>query len=328
MIVFTFDANEAVRDFQSSGLVHAKSGVSADFLEYARPQQDAFEQGDGSKVSFREMDFALPDLDETLQRIFDVVATVGRLDRARMTLAECQLKGYFESTPSAPTLHKDRLASEIAIGIPLRTAPESRFVAYPDRELEANPFSSSREWHRSLDPARFPQVLFDGVPPLELDVRPGAAVLFRGSRIYHGRSHGAGSTVLYLKLNALRLDPHGVDPSTRRHRKSSVLLFDRLTNDEWFDAVVDVSPRLTEMRRVYTRDGWQEIVLAVIHGERDLRLSEIELRIVRALPGPTPVRTALRRAGVSDGEQSIGAIRRLVRFGVLDLIEPSADEQT
>ncbi|WP_224368786.1 hypothetical protein [Hyalangium versicolor] len=327
MKIFTFDPGEAASEFQARGYVHVPRGVSPSLLSYASEQQMRFEQeADPSSQRFRERDFVLPDAETTLEELFDAVATVCGLDRSRMTLAESQLKGYPAGTNAQPALHKDRFASEIAVGIPLRAAPESRFVVYPDQHLEPNPFVSAAMWHRSLDPSQTPQVLFDGVQPVELDVQPGDAVIFRGARAYHGRTHAAGATVLYFKLNALRLDPVAADPSTRRGRENSLLLVDRLRDEEWLTAVAELSPRLTEVRRHYTRDGWQEVLLASVHGERDFRLTELGFRMVRALRGAMRVEQLLREVDIADAQwgHAISELRRMVRFGAIHLVAPVA----
>ena len=48
-----------------------------------------------------------------------------------------------------------------------------------------------------------------GISPVVLDPRPGDVVVFQGSSIYHERMRAAGSKILYLKLNAMGLDPIG-----------------------------------------------------------------------------------------------------------------------
>ena len=85
----------------------------------------------------------------------------------------------------------------------------SRLILYPYHQRSENVFDSCDEFRRSLSEAQRPKNSLKGVSPVALDPQPGDLVVFKGSAIYHERMRAAGSKILYLKLNALGLDPIG-----------------------------------------------------------------------------------------------------------------------
>lgn len=324
---FRFAPAAHAEAFARDGYVHIPGGVDPAFLRYAVAGWEAGAALPGFAFAGKKQQrlFDFPERGDWPDGVKDAVAAVTGLDRARLTLCERHVKAYDPNAAEQPPAHKDRVASEVAVGIPLVVAPGSTVLLYPDDELTINPFESTALWRSSLDDDRLPEVVLRGKRCVELDLQPGDCLVFRGSSIYHERSRPAGTVVLYLKFNAMRLDPLGEDPSTAVARARSLELLASCSDEALLDLPVDVSPRLLQVSRHYTRLYWQEVIQAYVGGQRELTLSEQELAALRLADGRRTVREVIRRLGVPEPHlcDHAAMVRRLVARHALDLLDPS-----
>lgn len=324
MKTFSFDPSAYASAYADQGYVHIPSGVSAEFLAYAR---EFLRRGDADLDSFafkgkkKQFLFEFPEGDWP-SGVKDAVAGVTGLDRERLTLCERHIKAYEETAAAAPPAHKDRLASEVAVGIPLHVAPGSTVVAYPFDELDVNPFNTTALWRNSLDEDQLPERVLRDKRSVELDVQPGDLLMFRGSSIYHERKQAAGTAVLYLKFNAMRLDPIGEDPTTGAQRTRSLALLETSSDDQLLDLACEVSPQLHRVSRHYSRLRWTEVLQAYVTDQKEFRLSEDDFSMIQAADGSKTVRELIRGRGVPDSQlaQRLPAVRRLIRLQALDLL--------
>src|SRR5260370_10696575 len=117
-----------------------------------------------------------------------------------MTVSERHIMIYDENAGALPPLHKDRLASEVSIGIPLEASANDRIVLLPWCAREINLLDSAVYCERApnsalesvhgwnLEPDEYPRLpRIERPPPVELDAKPGDVVVFRGSTIFHCR---------------------------------------------------------------------------------------------------------------------------------------------
>lgn len=334
MNAFNFDPASYAAEYARTGYVHVKGGVSPAFVEYALLQAKCLMgaeadlrdwQFKGKKMQFL---FDFPGTSEARdwRAVKDAIAALTGLERSRLTLCERHIKVYDANAPEAPPPHKDRLASEVAVGFPLLVTPGSHLVVYPDRHTEVNHFGTTELYRRSLDPEALPEKVLAGVEPVKIDMRPGDVVLFRGSSLYHERIKPAKSIVLYLKFNALRLDPLGEDPSTPRRRAASVERLAAAGDEELLTLALEASPRLDRVTRLYSRLAWSEILQAQVWGEKEFCLSEQEFALLKAADGVTPLRELLAMLGCTRGDvpRALAAVRRLVRLQALELVAVAA----
>ena len=325
MDAFDFNPADYRSAYQSRGYVHIAGGVSQPFLQYAQ----AFHRQCGAdlpefkfKGKKQQFLFEFP-VSECLAGIKDMVASVTGLDRARLTLCERHIKAYETSAKADPPPHKDRVASEVAVGLPLIVGEGSEVVIYPDDELTINPFNSTALWRSSLDEEQLPEKVLAGKRSVSLNTQPGDVLMFRGSSLYHERKRAAGTVVLYLKFNAMRLDPLGEDDGTEPQRRSSLSLLEGSSDEQLLALRVEPSPRLHRISRHYTRLHWKEQIQAYITGAKELTLNEEELSLIKLADGKRTIGAILRMHGTPEPylKQWACTFRRLVRLQVLDLLD-------
>ena len=328
--VFAFEPSDYTDFYRENGYVHISGGASPEFMRYALhfAKTRMLEDGNAELRKWRFegkkrqylMEFS--DNSDYPDGLNSAVATVTGLDVNRMMIGERHLKIYDRNAEASPAPHKDRLASEVTVGIGLKIPEDSRLVLYPDCERTVNPYQSTKEWRESLDEEDLPENVLEGVEPVEIDMRPGDVVMFAGNSIYHERINSSNTWVLYMKFNGMRLDPICEDPQSRPQRSNSLELLGKHTDAELLDLKVEVSPRLEKVSRQYSRMHWMEVIHGHILGEKDFRLSETEFSALRILDDRViPLRELIVRMGYPP-QNAVGFVpmlRRLIDVGALDL---------
>jgi len=342
MKVFTFTPNALAAEYGKKGYVHVKDAVSEEFLECAR-QQLALCRGSGqNELGTREIKnkkkqylFEMPD-EKFLSDLREAIGALTSLPAARMTLSERHIMIYDDRASAEPPLHKDRVASEVSVGIPLEVPAEARVALLPDVAKGPNvldgaiycprnmpiPIRSATAWN--LDDSEYPRsVSYDAGELVELDARPGDLVVFAGSSIYHGRLHGGKSAALYFKFNTMGLDPLGEDPTTPVQRERGKAISLEKNDEELLQSPVGLSPRLRYVNRCYTRPDWTPVLQAAVSGEKDFTLSEDDSNFIMNLKKGRTVRETLTSLGVPEEQQlsHMARIRRLGRLGAIDFVE-------
>lgn len=331
MRAFRFTPNAYAEQYARDGYVHIAKGVSPEFVEFALAQAMNLI---GAEADLREWKFKGKKMqflfdfpsDDDWSGVKDAVAALTGLSRPALTLCERHIKVYDANAAEVPPPHKDRLASEVAVGFPLVVAEGSHLVLYPKQDVEVNRFGSTELYRRSLDEDALPEKRLAGVEPVRIDMQPGDVVMFRGSAIYHERIKAAKSIVLYFKFNALRLDPLGEDPGTPTQRDASLKRLETASDEELLQLALEASPRLDRVTRLYSRLEWTPILQAQVWGEKEFVLSEQEFALIKAADGATPVAGLLRAIGCEQHEfaRMLPALRRLVRLQALDLVPVAA----
>ncbi|HLK86237.1 MAG TPA: hypothetical protein VKT27_06970 [Candidatus Binataceae bacterium] len=343
MNVFTFSPRTFVQEFKRKGYVHVRDGVSQDFLEFARRQLAESLTLGRNEISNRAIKnkkkqylFELPAGADFLAELMDSISELTDLPRSEMTLSERHMMVYERHAPAVPPLHKDRLATQIAVGIPLDTHDEARIVLIPDCARTINPMDhaiycpnelnadspSVAKWN--LTGADYPELETQRVAPVavELPAQAGDVVVFAGSSMYHGRLNSADSAILYLKFNAMRLDPLAEDPATPAQRRRTLAILERKSDEEILASVIELSPRLLRVSRHYTRCNWQTLLEAYVSGEKEFIVSEQDLRLLLSLRTRSTVKQALEHLDVSEGKlaENVAQVRRLAKLGALELL--------
>lgn len=329
MQVFRADPEEYREVYADRGYVHIAGAISPAFLEHVRrcaadkqAQRQAMKEWE-FKNKKQQYLFDFPEESDFPEGVYAFVAAVTGLPLETLTLCERHIKVYEDVAESNPPPHKDRLASEVAVGIPLEVREGSDVILYPDDELTINPFSSTALWRSSLDESELPENRLRELEPVRLHVKAGDAILFRGNSIYHERVNPAHSSLLYLKFNSLRLDPIGEDPRTFAQAEISRRLLDSGPELDLLNCRVELSPRLEGVRRIYTRLYWKEVIQGNLWGEKEFNLSEEELRLLMRIESGDRVRRVLDKLGVPVREHAsrIPMLRRLGTLGAIDFRE-------
>jgi len=150
MTVFSFNPKNMAEEFQKKGYLHVAGGVDKKFL------QRVLEQAELLSKNARQMDewtfakkklqylFEFQDVAE-LEVAKDVLTAATGMDRDRFTLCERHLKVYSDDAAANSPPHKDRYASKLTVGIPLKVPDNSFIYAYPNDVLNTNYWGSTAE---------------------------------------------------------------------------------------------------------------------------------------------------------------------------------------
>ena len=179
--IFTFSPSDYQEQFSKNGYILIKNGIDANFLEAAieQAEQQRIDQKEinncffkGKKrqylYGFEEWDFYDSGL-ETLARTASLP-----LDKA--TLCERHIKVYEpDAKPHVPA-HKDRIAAQVTVGIPLLIPEGSHIVLWPEDHLDINALNTTALWRNNLDEEQLPQNILDGIEPVRIYAEPGGTV--------------------------------------------------------------------------------------------------------------------------------------------------------
>ncbi len=317
MKVFAFDPADHAEQYRAQGWAHIKNGVDPEFL--AVLQAFAEEQfgthvveGRGIAGTKQQALYEFPAEVEFPGHLFDVIAAVGGLRRESMTLSERHIKAYDADTPVEVPAHKDRLSSQISVGLSILIPEGSALVAYPEVDVWANPFNVSASLRESLAEDELPENLLQGKPEVVIHDEPGDVMMFPGASVWHKRRQAAGAVNLYLKFNDFESDPLGEDPETPRRRERTLAA---LTNGQLGSLRAVASRRLDTITIQRARDG-SEYRQADVWGEPKVRLSDLDSAFLDAMDGSRSVETLRGELGSEIDE----AVRRLAERGVIDLV--------
>jgi hypothetical protein len=251
-----------------------------------------------------------------LTQLFDAASTIASLDRSRLTLSERHVNVYAADAAPFPRPHKDRLASQVSIGISIDVPPGSHLVLWPDDDRYPNPLQRPG-LTESLPPESIPEASLAGARPVCIYDRPGDVVLFAGSAMWHTRHNPADAVVVYFKCNDFGSDPLGEDPGTeaveecsRSLARSGVLPGTYVSLARRFEAI----SREHELR---LDAQWVNVHVA---GKPPRRVTASECAILEAVDGGTTV-AELCAKSVAD----VDSVVRLVDLGALELRQASPD---
>ena len=245
--MFNFNPETCAEAFAENGFIHIDNGLRKEFhhdlVKYIENSFNDkhlkdFARGDKQQALF---EFLEPDHYEELRH---AVAKVCGVEPGSLTLSERHIKQYEVDADPYPLAHKDRFGSEFAVGFSIIVPEGSTLVIYPEGDLTANPFNSTAELRSSFSPDDLPEPALKRARRVEIQDRPGDVQIFRGSAMWHLREHGAGTTVLYLKLNTFNCDTLAEDPHTPALRQQTLSRANSITS-EWDTLIPVVARRVT-----------------------------------------------------------------------------------
>jgi len=312
------------KQFADKGYCLLKDAISLRFLEFAREQLAELERsGKGrlpdwqikNKKTQYLIDF--PSL-ENINALFDAVARITSRPRDLMTLSERHYKIYSPNADPNPNAHKDRFQSQYSLGVPLQLGTNSKVVLWPDQSRALNQHPSTAAWRESLPQAELPENVLAGIPPLEIDVRVGDAVIFLGSSIFHERINAAGTIMAYFKLNALRCDPLAEDPLVELRANKGQALLNSLDDHQILDTAAELSPRVLDINIREEHDTQvQRSYSARLAGGGEVGLTQEEVTILNRLDPSLPLVKCFQGP---PGAAELAALRRVIEAGVAVLL--------
>jgi len=321
--MFSFDPHQYASTFARDGFVHIHQGLSEEYFQILSKQVDEYLQGELMK------DFAIGDKQQALYQfppggnyqdeLKQAVAKLCGVEASTLVLSERHIKAYEAKAIPDPLAHKDRFASEFAVGFAVRVANESTLALYPYDELEVNPFNSSTELRASFRPEWLPEKPLKKARRVDIKDSPRDVILFRGNATWHLRSRPAGTVMLYLKMNTFNCDPLGEDAATADFRKRTTELLAH-SDTELGQMIPLLGRRVDYFHRRCNRD-WKEVLGVVLWGERHFTIDPDELRALQAVDGQRLVRDVIEAMGpdISTVDR-IAKMRTLAARGIVDLL--------
>jgi hypothetical protein len=323
--MFSFDPEKYAAEYAAKEYVHIRHGLKPEFLAEARRQvgknldtgiMEKFAIGDKQQAMYRFAD------EEYLREFLETIGAICGLDASRLVVSERHIKAYEADADPKPLAHKDRFATQVAVGFSIEVPAGSTLVLYPRAERDINLFNTSTELRKSLRPDGLPEARLKDATRVEIQDAPGDVMMFRGNSIWHMRERPAGTIMLYFKLNDYHCDPLGEDPRTPQYRACTRALAAAPT-EQIIDAVPILGRRVDYIHHRYSRD-WSEVTGVVLWGENHLTIDDEELKLLKAIDGERSVRSVVRAvAGGTDDRVLLDKLRQLAQCGIVELL-PSA----
>jgi hypothetical protein len=322
MKLFTFDPADFAAEFTACGYVHIHQGLTQEYFNVLLRQVDDYSQ------SRRLAQFAIghkqqslyefPEGGDGYTQLREAVGGVCGMEPREVVVSERHIKAYDADAEAMPQAHKDRFATQVAVGFTVRVAPASTLVIWPLDDVGPNPFNSWAEMRAALAPGQEPEAVLADAERVEIHDGPRDVVMFRGSAMWHRRENAGGTTMLYFKLNAWNCDPIGEDPQTAECRDHTRQLLAG-TDDELCSLVPRAGRKVDTFQRRYTRD-WQDVLGVMLYGDRFLTVDETEWALLNEVDGRRTVGEVIAATGLVGC--GCGRMRRLAECGILDLVTP------
>jgi len=212
-MIFKYDPETGRADFDRLGYAHLKDIMSDDFIEYLeafykRSEAEAAPEATDWKIYGKKRQFVFDFPSPADANEFRAgMARLTGLDEDTFTISERHLKVYDEDAQAWPAPHKDRAASQISIGLPIKLPEGSSVCVFPDMERGPNTeeravFLTDRD-HPDLSH------IYQNEKAVLLNESIGDLVVFWGSAIFHERVNAANAAILYIKANSDGRDPLG-----------------------------------------------------------------------------------------------------------------------
>jgi hypothetical protein len=322
MKLFTFDPAVYAAEFTARGYVHIRQGLTQEYYNVLLRQVQEH-CGKHRRAQFalgheQQSLYDFPEGSDGYEQLRQAVGGVCRLEPREVVVAERHVKAYDADAEAMPQPHKDRFATQVAVGFSVCVPTGSTLVIWPNDDVGANPFNSWAEMRAALVPGQEPEVVLADAECVKIHDSPRDVVMLRGSAMWHRRENAAGTTMLYFQLNAFNCDPIGEDPQTAECRSQTHQLL-AADDEELCRLVPRPGRKVDTFQRRYTRD-WQDVLGVMLYGDRFVAVDETEWALLHEVDGRRTVADVIAAAGlVGCGS---GRVRRLAACGVLDLVTP------
>ena len=127
--IFSFDPADHRAAYRERQWVHIRNGIDPEFyghlLDFAeRHFSEHRVEGKAIGGAKTQALFEFPDEVDFPGELFDTVASLCGLNRPTMTLSERHIKAYDADVPPDPPAHKDRVSSQVSMGLSINPAWE------------------------------------------------------------------------------------------------------------------------------------------------------------------------------------------------------------
>ncbi|WP_212524284.1 hypothetical protein [Actibacterium sp. MT2.3-13A] len=212
-MIFKYDPATLREELHQKGYAHLKDVLSDDFVGYLKDfyetsMKDAENESEDWKIAGKKRQFVFNFPSTEAAREFKTgLARLTGIDENTFTISERHLKVYDEKANPYPAPHKDRSASSYSIGLPVFLPKGSTVCLFPD--LDAAPNTEDHAVFLTERDRPDIEKIYEKENALMLNESVGDIVIFLGSALWHERVRGAGTAVLYVKVNGEGVDPLG-----------------------------------------------------------------------------------------------------------------------
>jgi hypothetical protein len=211
--MFNYDPARYRDALDREGYVHLKSILTDDFLDsltgfFEAALADANKESADWRIAKKKRQFVYEfPSDEAAETFRTRIAELTGIDADTLTISERHIKLYEPDAAPYPAPHKDRAASSFSIGFPIKLPQGSSVCVFPD--LDPGPNEEERAVFLDTGPDGSAEAMYASDSAKVLNEELGDMIVFLGSAIYHERMRGAGTAVLYIKINGEGADPLG-----------------------------------------------------------------------------------------------------------------------
>lgn len=316
--MFVFDPRAFAPQLKRDDFVHIPGALNPLFQKrlerqieefFHRQQLDAFALGNKQQALY---DFVS---DEHYQEFLDVVGTLTGIASEQLVISERHIKSYEKDADPNPMPHKDRFATEFAVGFTVRNPGGSNVILYPHSHRGVNPFQSWAEFRNSLTMDQKPTECLRQAQPVRIFDQPGDMIVFRGNDIWHTRENGANTVMLYFKINSFHSDPIGEDPQTSNYREASLVR--AAYQDEDLQQCIPILGRQVDCLQRRYNSQWQEVFTIQLFGQDPIILQPHEFSFLQMMDGKKPVHVIM---DLSSEGFTLQHLKTLVKLGYVDLL--------
>jgi hypothetical protein len=322
--MFSFDPREYAATFSARDYVHVPGGLGKEFYQTLSGQIAKYQEVNRLKqFALGNKQQALYEFprDEDYRQFVATIGALSGLDPDQLVISERHIKMYEPGADPNPMPHKDRFATQLAVGFTVSNPHGSRLVIYPETDRGVNPFNSWAELRDALPPEKLPPHILQNAQRVEFYDKPGDIIMFRGNEIWHTRENGADTVMLYFKINAFHSDPLGEDPHTQRVHETTLQLLTG-TDSPVIDWIPVLGRRVDHIGRRYN-GHWQEVLGVVVGNQPFFIIGEQEWHFLRSMDGQKPLGAVLEEvAGPTNQESLLNKVGRLAQRGIVDLLSP------
>lgn len=213
-MIFKYDPASMRESLATNGYAHLRDVLSDEFVAYMKrfyeeSTADAEAEARDWHVAGKKRQFVFDfPSEEAAEEFRRGMARLTGMEEDLFTISERHLKVYDAHAEPFPAPHKDRSASQYSIGLPVHVPSGSTVCVFPD--LDAGENQEDHAVFMTDDGDEIARI-YESDAALMLNEKPGDLVVFLGSARWHERVRGAGTAVLYIKVNDIGVDPLGED---------------------------------------------------------------------------------------------------------------------
>ena len=229
-MAFVKDLRENKSRLEQQSYLHLENILSDEFVTTLRKYGEQISNNQQEEIEAwhipgkkRQFLFDFPSI-EFVDEFCKGIAQITGYPSDQITISERHIKFYLEEAADFPAPHMDRRAAEFTIGFPIHIPEQSRVCFFPHMSRKEN--TGERAVYAEVPESTNMEQFYDDDRIVKVKGDIGDMFIFYGSTIFHERIKGAGSIILYIKINAAGRDPLGEHASLLASLKENAKEFE------------------------------------------------------------------------------------------------------